>query len=68
MNHVRVWCEWDIGNQNIVFKSAEVANAWIRANSSIEEMAGEAETSVDDYVESLIDEGLIGTTKVQLIE
>ena len=65
---VKLWCEWDIGQENIVFLSAESANAWVRSNSCIEEMASEAEMSVDDYVQSLIDDGLVSTTPLEIIE
>jgi len=67
MSFVRLWCEWDIGQENLVFKSAESANTWIRNNSCIKEMASEAEMSVDDYVQSLIDLELIDTTPLEII-
>ena len=68
MNLVTVWCAFGIGHEGVVFKSPEIADAWIRANLIVKELAEADEMPVDEYVQCLIDDRLIGTSKVQLIE
>ena len=55
----RLWCEWDIGHENIVFKSKESALRWAESYLYY--------SDVEEPLESLLSQGLIGTTSVELI-
>lgn len=55
-----VWCEWDIGQEYVVFGST--ASAWKWAEEAIEN--GGFEESIGE----LADEGLIGVTDKEYIE
>jgi len=55
---IRVWCEWDIGQENIIFSDREDAYEWLNANQHIAEMT----YPVDD----LLKDGLLGFEEVTL--
>lgn len=55
----RLWCEWDIGHEDVVFKSKESALEW--ADSML------YFNDIDEPLASLLRQGLIGTTEVTLI-
>ena len=51
-----IWCEWDIGQENFVFKSEDSAYEWLKNNHSLQEVFEE-----DEYenVQQLINDGMI---------
>lgn len=68
-NLVTVWCEWDIGQEGLVFKDEHVAERWLRNNSELHRMAFEQDVAgFEEYYQELVDECLIGIHTVQLIE
>lgn len=56
-----VFCEWDIGQEDQVFTTKEVANAWLLENSSLEECFEDGLTG-QAGIDDLIDAGLLGFT------
>lgn len=47
-----LWCEWDVGQEYVVFSSEENALKWLRNNASIQGVidAEEDATTVDDLI------------------
>jgi hypothetical protein len=54
----KVWCEWDIGLEDVVFDDEDVAERYARA--AIAEM-------MDDDFEDLVRESLIGLDIIEVI-
>lgn len=48
----KVWCEWDIGQEYVVFLTLDKAIEW--ALESLDK------SDIDDNFEDLLDQGLIG--------
>lgn len=67
MKVFKIWCEWDIGINDDIFISYEIAARNI--NIAIEE-CGVAEDDPDgDYsIEALMDEGLLDIEEVEVVE
>ena len=64
----RLWSEWDIGEQNIVFASREVGMRWLHANEAIKEMADDENAEVPSFVEGLFEEGYLNWEAVEVIQ
>lgn len=54
-----LWCEWDIGQEYYIFSSIESARHWAKGSLR---MAG-----IEESLEEIEDEGLIGYKKVELL-
>lgn len=67
-NLVTVYCEWDIGQHGLVFKTPHVAEAWLRNNAMLKDLAYDADISFDEYYQELVEQCLIGIDDLQLIE
>jgi prepilin-type processing-associated H-X9-DG protein len=63
-----VWCEWDIGQHNLVFADGHVAERWLQNNTNLREMAESEETPFYEFYQQLVDECLIGIHDVELVE
>jgi hypothetical protein len=64
----QLWCEWDIGQEGLVFRNDEAAMRWIRNNSLLREDAAEEGLDYEAYLQGLYDEGLIGLDDLEIIE
>lgn len=62
----QVWCEWDVGQEGVVFDTPETAKKWISENVHLVEMAGyegvEGFTPLD-----FMGEGLVGIESLVVI-
>ncbi|QYC52547.1 hypothetical protein [Salmonella phage SSBI34] len=61
-----IWSEWDIGQQDLVFTSEDVANKWLLDNDTLKECYEEGldgQAAIDD----LFSAGLIGITQLVVI-
>lgn len=67
-NLVTVFCAWDIGQHDRVFKNAHVAEHWLRNNAMLVDVAYDEGIDFDEYYQELVDEGQIGIDDLQLIE
>jgi hypothetical protein len=56
----RALCEWDCGQEYLVFADEDLANEWL----SVEAMAG---TEIDSTYSGLVEEGLVSVDRVELI-
>lgn len=61
-----IFCEWDIGQEGLVFTSEKAANNWMLDNDNLVDcfedgLTGQA--GIDDLVEA----GLLGTSSVTVI-
>lgn len=64
-----VWCEWDIGQDSLVFKDDHAAERWLRNNPALHQMAYEQDAAdFDTFYQEIVDECLIGIHDVELIE
>lgn len=57
-----IWCEWDIGQEGVVFKSKEEANKWLLGNYSLPECFEDG-LSGQEGIDNLIDAGLLSIEK-----
>ena len=67
-NLVTVWCEWDMGQDGLVFKDEHVAEHWLRNHGALAQQAKEQGISKEELYQEWVDECLIGIHTVQLIE
>lgn len=61
-----VWCEWDIGQEDLLFTSAAAANNWMLENENLADcfedgLTGQA--GIDDLVRA----GLLGTNLLTVL-
>jgi hypothetical protein len=61
---IRIWCEWDFGQENLVFASREAAMKWVTDNVLIDEYVKENFCNAEDLVRN----GLIGFETLEFIE
>ena len=61
----QVWCEWDIDQERLVFSSKEGAEKWAR-QAVLE--CNVLYADIDDSYEDFLKDGLIGLTKLKVIE
>jgi hypothetical protein len=67
--YFRLWCEWDYGQETVIFTEERVAKNWLYAR--IIEVNGKeffADSDIEDDEDFLFDEGLAGLEFVTLIE
>ena len=65
---IRLWSEWDIGENNLIFANAEVGIRWLQNNPAVAEIAEDSECSVDDCIKSCFDDGFFSWEKVEVIQ
>lgn len=59
---IRLWSEWDIGHEDLLFSTKGDAKRWLEQNRNVEEILdGEGVT-----LDGLFDEGLLGYREVEL--
>jgi photosystem II stability/assembly factor-like uncharacterized protein len=56
---IRLWCEWDVGQESVVFATEDAARSW----------AKEALVSagIDDPIDELEDEALISYSTMEVV-
>lgn len=55
-----IYCEWEIGEERTVFSTKEVAREWARKTLAM--------SGIDETLEELEDENLIGYKKVTFVD
>lgn len=65
---LKVWCEWDVGQEGLLFTSEIKARAWILNNPNIEEMAKNDDQEVSTWVEGVEADGLISYEALEVVE
>lgn len=60
---VRIFCEWDIGHEDLVFNNKAEAKQWLIDNTNLEECYEEGLEGVE-AVEDLMNAGLVGFTEL----
>ena len=64
----QIWCEWDIGQDGLVFRNDDAAMRWIRNNSNLREDASEEGLDYDSYIQDLFDGGELDFIDLEIIE
>lgn len=64
----RLWSEWDIGEQSLIFASKEVGMRWLQNNYGIAELADSENCSVDQFITSCFDDGLFSWETLEIIQ
>ncbi len=59
-SYITVWCEWDIGQSDVIFKSKEDAMSWV--------MDRTVAYGIDESWDELRQEGLVGFDDVSVWE
>jgi len=65
----RVWCEWDIGQERLIFSTEDAAIRWLHNNDTLHAMAADEDSACfESYFQRLIDDCYVGLESVELIE
>lgn len=64
----RLWSEWDIGENNLIFASREAGVRWLYDNAAIQEMAEDERAVVSAYVETLFADGYLAWEAVEVVQ
>lgn len=65
----RIWCEWDIGHEYLVFATEDAAMRWLHNSDALHAMAADDDAQCfEDFFQSLIDRCYVGLEEVELIE
>ena len=63
---ITLWCEYDIGQEGLLFTSGGGAELWIKQYSSLDEILEEGQT-IDELMEEMFENGLLGFSQVTVI-
>lgn len=63
MKLIKIWCEWDVGQDGFMFVSKPVAREWCEQNKYLKDMCRDNECEVQDYV----DDGMISFEELEVI-
>lgn len=64
---IKVWCEWDIGQEYAIFSTYDSARNWLEKNPILEDMA--TNDSENDYSLATLEKGgFIGFDTLLLVE
>lgn len=63
---ITLWCEYDIGQEGLVFTSSAGAELWIKQYSSLDEMLEEDQT-IDELMDEMFENGLLCFSEVTVI-
>jgi len=61
-----VWCEWDIGQEDLLFTSEEAANNWMLENVNLADCFEDGLTG-QAGIDDLISAGLLGTNLLTVL-
>jgi hypothetical protein len=61
----RIWSEWDIGHEDVVFTSEELAREWAEKNKHLRRILKDEEAS---NIEELEEAGLLAFVSLKLID
>lgn len=64
----RIWCDWDIGEEDVIFETKQAAMAWLAENEYIQEMAEEHKQTVDACIAELFDQSYLQLQNVKVIK
>ena len=64
----RLWSEWDIGEGNKIFATAEAGMRWLDDNLHVNELACEENKSVSDWIAGCFDEGYFSWEKLEIVQ
>jgi predicted transcriptional regulator len=64
----QIWCEWDIGQERLVFRNDDAAMRWIRNNPYLKEDALEDGVDAETYIQDLFDGGELDFIDLEIIE
>jgi hypothetical protein len=64
----RLDCEWEVGQEDLIFASIGAATKWLRTNLTLIEMAKEGDKDIVSYLLRLRHENLITLQQLTIIE
>lgn len=64
----RLWSEWDIGEDGLIFATQEAGMRWLQGNPHVAEIAEEDKATVADCIASCFDEGFFSWQKLEIIK
>ena len=62
----KIWCEWDVGQEDLLFTSEKAAHNWLVSNENLESCFEDG-LSGTAGVDDLIDGGLITISSVTVL-
>jgi len=64
----RLWSEWDIDEQDTIFATEEAGMRWLADNLHVHDMARDDKQSVEEFIQSCFDDGLMGFRRVAVVQ
>lgn len=64
----RLWSEWDIDENDIVFVSEEAGMRWLKDNLHVQDMARDDNQTVDEFLKSCFDDRLMDFRHVKVFK
>jgi hypothetical protein len=63
----RIYCEWDVDHSDIIFSSKEAGLDWLAANLHVQDLARDDNQTVEEFLDTCLNDNLIGFIRVKLI-
>ena len=64
---IKIYCEWDVGQEYLVFPSEDLAYSWLRENVKLQAMAKDDGMTIEEYLTETFDEGLLGYDQLTIV-
>lgn len=64
----RLWSDWDIGEDNLIFVSKEAGIRWLQSNEVVAEIAAEDGCSIDDFITDCFDNQCFSWKAMEVIQ
>lgn len=64
----RLWSEWDIGEDGVIFATTDAGLEWLRNNPHVAEIAKEDKASVEACIESCFADGFFSWQTLTVVQ
>lgn len=64
----RLWSEWDIGEDGLIFADKEAGMRWLQSNAAVAEIAQEDNTDIETCIAACFDEGFFSWQTLEIIQ
>lgn len=63
----RIYCEWDIDHGDVIFSSEGAGLYWLAANLHVQDLARDNNQTVEEFLDTCLNDNLIGFIRLKLI-
>jgi len=64
---ISIYCEWDVGQELLLFPSEELAYIWLTKNLVLIGMAEEEKQTIEEFLAEVFDDGLLGYDRLTIV-